>query len=477
MPFDDIRGFIDALDKSGDLVRVTREVDWDLEAAAVSRRVYETQGPALLFENIKDYPKGYRLFNGSIGTYRRVAIAMGLRPDASIGEIHAAYEEREQKPVKPVVVQKAPCKDNIMLGDDVDLYKLPAPMIHEGDGGRYIGTWDIIVSQDPDTGWSNWGMYRFMIHNQRALVGFPAPFSHLAMMLLNKYVPAGKPMPMAVVMGADPLCHMVATAGYGVGDDEADFAGALRQKPVELVKCETSDLMVPANSEIVIEGEIMPDQTAPEAPFGEYPGYRTEGAKHGALCRVKAITFRNDPILTMISLGVPVDDSSVAAALTAAISIKRRLKRHNIPVTDVYAPPEGVTHLVIVGVKKGGADMVRQIGEIITARRAMVNKVMVVDEDVDVFNMGEVIHAFASKCHPGRGFIIHQLEDGKANMLTPGYDREERRRMRGAAAFIDSTWPVEWPEVEIPIKSSFKTIYPKELQEKVLRDWKKYGLD
>jgi 4-hydroxy-3-polyprenylbenzoate decarboxylase len=90
--------------------------------------------------------------------------------------------------------------------------------------------------------------------------------------------------------------------------------------------------------------------------------------------------------------------------------------------------------------------------------------------------MGEVIHAFASKCHPGRGFIIHQLEDGKANMLTPGYDREERRRMRGAAAFIDSTWPVEWPEVEVPIKSSFKTIYPKELQEKVLRDWKTYGL-
>ncbi len=476
MPFDDLRGFIDALDKSGDLVRVTREVDWDLEAAAVSRRVYETQGPALLFENIKDYSKGYRIFNGSIGTYRRVAIAMGLRPDASIGEIHAAYEEREQKPVKPVVVQKAPCKENIMLGDDVDLYKLPAPMIHEGDGGRYIGTWDIIVSQDPDTGWSNWGMYRFMIHNQRSLVGFPAPFSHLAMMLLNKYVPAGKPLPMAVVIGADPLCHMVATAGYGVGDDEADFAGALRQKPVELVKCETSDLMVPANSEIVIEGEIMPDQTAPEAPFGEYPGYRTEGAKHGALCRVKAITFRSDPILTMISLGVPVDDSSVAAALTAAISIKRRLKRHNIPVTDVYAPPEGVTHLVIVGVKKGGADMVRQIGEIITARRAMVNKVMVVDEDIDVFNMGEVIHAFASKCHPGRGFIIHQLEDGKANMLTPGYDREERRRMRGAAAFIDSTWPVEWPEVEVPIKSSFKTIYPKELQEKVLRDWKTYGL-
>ncbi|MFQ5826563.1 MAG: UbiD family decarboxylase [Dehalococcoidia bacterium] len=476
MIFDDIRGFIDALEGTGDVVRIKREVDWDLEAAAIGRRCYETQGPALLFERIKDYPQGFRIFNGSIGTYRRVAIALGLRPDAPLGEIHAVYEEREQSPVKPVVVDRAPCKENIMRGDDVDLYKLPAPMIHEGDGGRYIGTWDIIVSQDPDTGWANWGMYRFMIHNQRTLVGFPAPFSHMAMMITQKSVPRGEPLPMALVMGADPLCHMVATAGYPVGADEADFAGALRQKPVELVKCETSDLLVPAHCEIVIEGEIQPDQTAPEAPFGEYPGYRTEGAKHGALCRVKAITYRSDPILTMISLGVPVDDSSVAAALTAAISIKRRLKRHGIPVTDVYAPPEGVTHLVIVGVKKGGKDMVRQIGEIITARRAMVNKVLVVDEDIDVFNMGEVIHAFASKCHPGRGFLIHNLEAGKANVLTPGYDREERRTMRGAAVFIDSTWPLEWPEVDIPIKSSFKTIYPKELQEKVLRDWKEYGL-
>jgi 4-hydroxy-3-polyprenylbenzoate decarboxylase len=278
-------------------------------------------------------------------------------------------------------------------------------MIHEGDGGRYIGTWDVVVHHDPEKKWTNWGMYRFMIHNNKTLTGYPTIHSHLGLTLMGQFVPKSKPMPIAIVIGTDPLCNIVATAGYGIGEDEADYAGALRQRPVELVKCETSDLLVPAHSEIVIEGEIVPDRAALEGPFGEYPGYRTEGARSGALCRVKAVTYRNDPILSMISLGVPLDDSSVAAALTAGISMKRRLKRHGLPVTEVYAPPHGVTHLIIVAVKKGGIDTVKKVGEVLTARRAWANKILVVDNDIDIFNMGEVIHAMASKWHrPGDNY-------------------------------------------------------------------------
>lgn len=475
MPFEDIRQFIEALDKTGDVVRVKDEVDWELEAAAISRRAYEMRGPATLFEKIKDYPAGYRILGGSLGTYRRVAIALGLAPDTSLSAIHDEYARRQKQPIKPVVVSSGPCKENIMRGDDVDVHRFPAPLVHDGDGGRYLCTWDVVVAKDPDSDWTNWGMYRFMIHNKRSLVGNPDPRSHFGVIFFGKYVPHNHRMPMAIVIGADPLCHMVATAGFRIGESEVDFAGALRQAPVKLVKCETSDLLVPANAEIVIEGDALPDVTALEAPFGEYPGYRTQGAKSGIVCQVKAITYRTSPIISMISLGMPVDDSAVAAALTTALSIKRRLEIHNIPVTDVYVPPEGVTHVVIVGVKSGGIDVAKRVRDVITSRRIIVSKIIVVDEDVDVFDMGQVIHAFGTKCHPVRGIDVIERE-GVGNPVTPAFSREERKKFRGSNALFDCTWPIGWSkETDIPVKSSFDVIYPKEVRDKVLKNWQRYG--
>lgn len=476
MAYKDIREFCQAMAITGDLVNVKKEVDWDLEAAAITRRSTEQLGPAVMFEKVKDYPEGYRILGAQQATYRRVAMSLGLPPDTPIPEIYKEYEVRDQHPIKPVIVKTGPCKENIMKGDDIDVMKFPAPYIHDGDGGRYLGTWDVIITRDPETGWNNWGMYRFMVHNGHVLTGDPTFTSHFALTMRNKYMPQNKRMPVAIVSGADPLCHMVATAGYGIGVDEVDYAGALRKSPVELVKAETSDLLVPANAEIVVEGEILPDAIGTEGPFGEYPGYRTGKARTGVVCLIKAITYRSSPILTMISLGIPVDDSSVSAALTASLAIKRRMKRHEIPVTDVYCPAEGVTHLVVVGVEKGGIKMAQQIKDIITARRAAVNKVVVVDKDVDVFDMKQVIHALSVKCHPVRGIVSNEIAAGKANELTPCYSREEREHKKGGAVVFDCTWPPEWPKDTLPIKSSFNDIYPKEIQDKVLKNWKDYGL-
>jgi 4-hydroxy-3-polyprenylbenzoate decarboxylase len=476
MAIQDVRQFIEALDKTGDVVRIKDEVDWELEAAAISRRAYERYGPAVFFEKIKDYPEGYRIFNGSLGTYRRVAIALGLAPDTPVRGIQEEYERREANPIKPKLVTDGPCKENVMLGDDVDLYQFPAPVIHDGDGGRYLGTWDILISHDPDTGWNNWGMYRFMIHNKHSIVGFPDTNSHFGMVFFGKYVPKNQPMPAALVIGADPLSHMVATAGYRIGEDEADFASALMQAPIELIKCETSDLLVPARAEIVIEGDMLPDKTATEGPFGEYPGYRTQGAHMSIVMRVKAITYRNSPIISMISLGMPVDDSSLAAAMTTALAVKRRLKRYGVPVTDVYVPPHGVTHLVIVGVKKGGAEVAKGVTNAVWSRRKVVSKIMVVDEDVDVFDIGQVLHAFGTKCHPGRGITIFE-DEGVGNPLTPYYSREERRRRHASTVLFDCTWPSDWKDEDTPFKSSFENMYPKEVKDKVLADWSRFGFE
>lgn len=470
MVYKDLRQFMQALETTGDILKVGQEVDWDLEAGAINRWFYEQAGPAVHFEKLKDYESGYSIFAGSLGTYRRVAIAMGLPPETSIRDLYHEYERRLHNPIDPIIVSTGPCKENILLGDDIDVFRFPAPMIHDGDGGRYIGTWDLVVCRDPDSDWMNWGMYRFMVHDRDVLAGFPLPTSHMGALLLNKYVPRNQPMPMALVIGADPLCHMAALSTYKMGLSEASLAGGLRRKPVELVKCETNDLLVPANAEIVIEGQILPNVTIPEGPFGEYSGYRTGKVTGGEYCKITAITYRTNPILTMISLGMPPDDNAVTVSMTAAITIKERLQRHNIPVTDVYVPAEGAVFTVVVGVEKGGKDMVRRILEVLTERRVFASKIIVVDKDVDPFDMKQVIHAFSVKCHPGRGIFVTEYP-GRGNPITPCFSEEEREKLEGATAIFDCTWPLEWEPGEIPIKSSFLDIYPKSIQEKVLRDW------
>jgi 4-hydroxy-3-polyprenylbenzoate decarboxylase len=281
-------------------------------------------------------------------------------------------------------------------------------------------------------------------------------------------------MPFALVIGADPLCTTAGLAGYRIGESEADFAGALRQEPVELVKCETNDLLVPAHAEIVIEGEFRHDVVGPEGPFGEYPGYRVSEFTPKALLRIKAVTYRDDPIMTLENPGIPPDGSSVGGSVGVAIALKRRLQKHGFPVVDVHLPPEGASHLVVVSVKKGGHQTAKAIQEALTTRRAWYTKIIVVDDDIDIYDLGQVIHAWSVKCHSYKGIYLQEAP-GKGGPATPAHSPEERSQRYGASACFDSTWPVEWPDEYIPVRSSFADTYPKELQEKIKKNWKTYG--
>jgi 4-hydroxy-3-polyprenylbenzoate decarboxylase len=177
----------------------------------------------------------------------------------------------------------------------------------------------------------------------------------------------------------------------------------------------------------------------------------------------------------MLSLGTPPDDASVAAALSVALSIKRRLKKHNIPIVDVSCPSDGVCHLAVVSVSNGGIEVAKKIRDIFVSRRVFFNKLIVVDKDVDVFNVAEVMHAFATKCHSTRGIVTIDIEEGKANRLTPAYSEEERTKGKGAFALFDATWPPAWSRDSLPIKNSFDTIYPQDLRERVVKNWSKFG--
>lgn len=469
----DLRSFLAAIQASGDLVTIADQVDWDQELSGIGRLSCERNGPAFLFTDVKDYA-GWQVTTNPIATWRRMAVALGLPADTSVRELYKVYAEREQQAIPPRVVADGPCKEVVIPGDKVDLFDLPVPMVHDGDGGRYLGTWDLVVSKDADSGWVNWGMYRFMVHNERILTGYPRPTSHLGKMLLEGYVPRGKPMPIAIVIGADVPSHLAAAATFRLNGDEADLAGGLGGRAIELVKCETSDLLVPANAEIVIEAEVLPDRIAQEGPYGEYPGYRS-GEMGDALCaRVTAITHRKKPILTLDTTGF-MDSSATTTSISGAVAIKRRLEKHGVPVEEVYVPPEGGVHLAIVSVRRGGAEIARKVVEVLTARRALMSKIIVVDDDVDVFNIPAVLHAFATKCHPERGTHIHRYE-GRANALTPAYSQEERAKRLGASVAFDVTWPPEWPREVTPVRATLDQMYSRDVQERVLARWKALGL-
>lgn len=474
MPFEDTRAFITALRDSGDVHEVTAEIDWDLELGAISRRVCEQWGPALWFRTIKDYP-GQSAFVNPLATWRRTAVALGLPADAHVRAIYAAYEQREANPIPPLEVERGLWQQNVVTGDRVDVSEVPAPMIHEGDGGRYIGTWDLLVSRDPGSGWTNWGMYRFMVHDEQTLVGWPRPTSHLGKVLREVYVPRGEPMPVALVIGADPLAHLAASATYMLGGEETSLAGGLRGAPVPVCRAATVDLLVPANAEMVIEGHILPDRIAMEGPYGEYPGYRTGEMAYGVLMDVTAITYRDEPIHTVDCTGFK-DDSATVTSFTGAIAIKRRLARYGIDVADVYVPPEGAVHTAVVSVRRGGPEVTRRILQVLTSRRAQLSKIFVLDDDVDVFDMDEVLHAFSTRCHPGRGVFVERYE-GRANALTPCYSAEERHTLSGATVAFDCTWPPDWDPIRsVPVKATFEHIYSEAIRERVRARWSELGL-
>lgn len=483
MAFKDLREYLTKLEQEGELQRIEEEVDWNLEVGAVIRRAYDLRAPAPLFEKIKGYPKGYRILGAPAGfsrsgrEYARIAISMGMKPEAGVGELIEEYIRRKKAPIKPMIVSSGPCKENILLGDKADLLKFPVPFLHDGDGGRYIGTWHLVVTRDPDTGWTNWGVYRLMVHDASSMGGLVSPTQHIGMMYYQKYEARNQPMPFAVVIGTEPVSPLIAGSFIPLGINEVDVIGGLRGEPVQLVKCETVDLEVPATAEIVIEGEMMPYERRNEGPFGEYTGYRS--AHFGSpkpVYRVKAITHRNDPIMPVSCMGVPVDDDHSTMSVTVAGEVLDDLRSKGFPVKMVALPPECASHVIVVSTKTPYPYFAKKIAHAIWASSAgaILYWVVVVDEDVDATNLNEVLHCMFTRCHPDRGVYKVPNAPIYPNIST-FTDPEDRLTGRGAYCLFDATWPKHWKPEDTPVKASFDVSWPKEIQERVLSKWTKYG--
>jgi UbiD family decarboxylase len=436
----DLRTFIQRLEEEGELARIKTQVDWKYELGAISRKVFgPPPGPALLFENVKDYSTP--VFVGGLHTVKRIAIALELNPEIDQSSLLEEYGRRLAKPLTPVVVSTGPCKENKYFEDRVNALMFPVPWWNEQDGGRYIGTWHQVVSQDPETGWTNVGTYRMMVHEPNILGIQFSPFQHIAMMF-TKYKNMNRPMPVAVTIGNDPVAMFGSASPFPEGVNEWHMAGALRQQPIELVKCETSDLEVPSQAEIVLEGEVSVTETRPEGPFGEHTGFYGAGIRPLPIVRIKCITHRNNPIFRGSALGKPVTEQNRISWLAVVTQIAQVYKSTGFSgVTAISCPPGGdPEYSAIVAIKKSYASQGLDAGRLLLSSKPgkIMKHVIVVDDDVNVFDLNEVLWAINTRVQASRDIYITRHES--ASRLDPsqpyayiGFSDK---------MIIDATWPM-----------------------------------
>ncbi|MDX1812792.1 MAG: UbiD family decarboxylase, partial [Gammaproteobacteria bacterium] len=378
MKYNDLRDFIDQLEAIGELKRIQYEVDPYLEVTEIADRTLRAHGPALLFENVKgsEYPILANLF----GTPHRVALGMGednIDALREVGKLLAYLKEPEppkglkdaweKAPIfkqvlnmSPKVVSKAPCQQNVITKDDVDLSKIPIQTCWPGDAGPLI-TWALVVTKGPEKERQNLGIYRQQVIGKNKVImrwlahrGGALDFRDW-----QKKHP-GEPFPVSVALGADPATILGAVTPVPDTLSEYAFAGLLRGSKTELVNCKTNNLQVPASAEFVLEGFIYPDEMAPEGPFGDHTGYYNE-VDQFPVFTIECITHRNKPIYHSTYTGRPPDEPAVLGVALNEVFVPI-LQKQFPEIVDFYLPPEGCSYrLAIVSMKKQYAGHAKRI--------------------------------------------------------------------------------------------------------------------
>jgi 4-hydroxy-3-polyprenylbenzoate decarboxylase len=479
MPYYDIREFVNRLEAEGELKRVKVEVDWNLEVGAITQRGQDLRAPAPLFEKVKGYPQGFRMLGNILGptmpvVQGRLALALDLPKDTPTMDLIEEFGNRIKRPVKPIKAEKAPCKENIIKGDDVNVLDFPTPLLHAIDGGRFLGTWHIDIIKDPESGWVNWGTYRHMVHDEKTLGFLAHPVQHGPRIYYEKYESKGKPMPMAIALGVDPVCSIAAGSQFPAYVNEAEMAGALRGQPVELVSCETCDLEVPAGTEIVLEGEVISERRL-EGPFAEFTGYSAGPGTMSPVFKVKCITYRDSPIHTFSSHGKPWDDGGVLNSVQQSSLIATELRKAGIPFKSLYVLPHNLT--VVVSAKPAYPGFAHTVASAIWGSKPGILRpyIILVGEDVDVTSADEVLWCLTTRLHPEHG--IHVQKGTSSISLWPFITPEEREKHKGARILFDANFPPEWPVEHTPLAVSFETAWPEEIKQKVISRWREYGLN
>jgi 4-hydroxy-3-polyprenylbenzoate decarboxylase len=484
MAYYDLREFMETCDDAGEMITIDQEVDWNLEAGAISRRICEVGAPMAFMPKVRGIKNGASILGSPLSKgwrtdFSRLALTLQLDPEASYHTLMEEIVQRLANPVRPLQVKEGPCKENIIKGTDINLFDFPAPYLHEGDGGRYIDTFGVTACKDPDSDWVNWGVYRHMIHKKSILGGIVNPFQHVGMIYYQKWEARGEAMPFAIFFGGCPTSAMIGSMSIPAGVSEAEIAGGLRREPLPLVKCESNDLLVPATSELVIEGHVRPHERWDEGPFGEATGYRASPRMPRPVFRVDCITHRDAPILSISCAGTDLDENEIIHSVFSKTSgVRRELLDAKVPIKGVFAPPGLKGALLMVSVEKGHPGIADRVTSAVRSTKTGVffQYLMVVEDDIDATNYLEVLHAAMTKTHPGNGIQVFGL--GPGHPLIPFLDLHDKMHARGASITFDATEaPSSQSNDEAPRRGSFTQAFPTALQSQVLANWEtQYGL-
>lgn len=384
------------------------EIDADFEPTAMTFEFEKESNPILFFKKVKG--SRFPIITNVFGTRKRVALAIGT----TLEDLYPTLEKRLQNLVKPKMVSSGPIKENIIKGKDVDLHKLPIFKHFEQDVGKYV-TAGIFVAKDPDTGIRNLSLHRMQLDGKDKFRTSFHSRGHL-WRIYQKGERMGKPIEAAVVIGVNPCILLAAATTVGMGVDEYELAGSLMQQPVELVKCETIDVEVPAYAEIVLEGEIPPYLGEADGPFGEYTGYAS-GRSTKNIFNVKAITFRNNAIYQDITPGNSSEHLILSNVVREA-HVTWRLKEMIPNLKDINWPKSGTLFSAYLSLSEPIADGEPNLAAMLLMGLDHYVKIaVVVDDDINVHDEQEVNWAIATRMQPDRD--INLIKNVFCNRLDP----------------------------------------------------------
>jgi UbiD family decarboxylase len=447
---DDLRSWIRSAEEIGQLKRVNG-ADWNIEIGGITEMVcLHSKNPVcLLFDEIKGYPKGRRIVSNVFTNQELAAMTLGLPFKLTPLEFVKAWRKKakaiELTPVSEV--SSGPILENVRQGAELDLNFFPTPKWHELDGGRYLGTGDVVVTLDPENGEINVGTYRMVVQDRDKLGLYISP-GHHGRIHRDKYFAAGKPMPVAAVFGMDPLIFAAGGLNLPISINEYEWVGGVRGRPVEVIRGAVTGLPIPAHAEIAIEGFVHPNRYLEEGPFGEFTGYYASAARQETYVEVKTLYYRNDPImLGSPPMRPPSGHFHVRLPIIHAL-IWDALENAGVPdVQGVNYLPFSGYGVLVVSIKQRYAGHAKQAAVIAaqcTPGAYLGRYIVVVDEDIDPTDTNQVLWAMWTRSDPEES--VDLMRRSWSTPLDPRIPPEKRAsgNFTNSRMIIDATRPFHW---------------------------------
>ncbi|HEY4152185.1 MAG TPA: UbiD family decarboxylase [Pseudolysinimonas sp.] len=441
-----LRAWLSQIDQLGEL-RVLEGVDAEASIGLVSEMLHHTEeSPAVLFDAIPGYPKGWRVLVNSLGNRRRLASTLNLSADIGTFELVDAWGDllNNVTPVATENVESGPITENIMRGDEVDLLKFPTPLWHPEDGGPFIGTGCGIITRGREDGDINMGTYRVQLYDKNTTGLYISPGKD-GKLHRDGYFNAGEDMPAVIVAGLSPLQFMASGLEIPRSISELEWVGGISGTPIQTVTGEFTGLPIPADAEIAIEGFLRHDLTRDEGPFGEWTGYYASTARPEPVFEVKAVYYRNNPIILGCPPEKPPYEAQRFQQYGRSANLKREIEGAGIPgVTRAWTHSVGGCRLFnVIAIKQQYLGHSRQVGNIAAQVRQanyLGRIVIVVDDDIDIEDLHEVIWAVTTRADPERDMKI--LTGALSGALDPAIHPDNKTT--NSRLIIDACRPWEW---------------------------------